>query len=299
MQGLYNLLYNKLSKLKITAFNDQVNGELIVTGDLYDAVSNKWCSYYLNKSKRSQISEIQIDLMSDTEQVVEGVFKPFELPSDCKTRAFRSIVTWNEPESKLLWLQFEPEILNELESINELAVANNIRAFIDMQDAFEDETLDIMPIQQIIPNQPCCSLYNVDQSIYRSVITDVNLINDTATIQYVDYGNVSEVPLEKIFHLNEKYLELPKHTICSKLNEVFIHKDNEYLSHYESLLTENGPASIFDVLQLETVNQKIFVMFIKEEENTNYDMLVDIYIGDESEHCLQQILNNPDVVKLF
>lgn len=76
-------------------------------------------------------------------------------------------------------------------------MANNIRAFIDMQDAFEDETLDIMPIQQIIPNQPCCSLYNVDQSIYRSVITDVNLINDTATIQYVDYGNVSEVPLEK------------------------------------------------------------------------------------------------------
>lgn len=89
--------------------------------------------------------------------------------------------------------------MNELdsESINEPAVAHNIRAYIDMQDSFEVETLDIMPIEQVIPNQPCCSLYDEDQSIYRSFITDVNLINDTATIQYVDYGNVSEVPLDK------------------------------------------------------------------------------------------------------
>lgn len=102
MQGLYNLLYNKLARLKITAIDDLANGQFVISGDLYDVGSSKWCSYYLNQSKRSQICEIQSDLMSDSERIVEGVFKPFELPSDCETRAFRSIVTWNEPESQLV-----------------------------------------------------------------------------------------------------------------------------------------------------------------------------------------------------
>lgn len=68
-----------------------------------------------------------------------------------------------------------------------------------------------------------------------------------------------------IFKLNEKYLELPKHAICSRLNQVFIRKDNEHLSQYETLLVENGPGGIFSVLQLETVNQKLFAMFVKEK----------------------------------
>lgn len=102
MQELSNVLYNKLARLKITAINDLANGQFVISGDLYDTGSNKWCSYYLNKSKRSQICEIQSYLMSDSERIVEGVFKPFELPSDCETRAFRSIVTWNNPESQLV-----------------------------------------------------------------------------------------------------------------------------------------------------------------------------------------------------
>jgi len=129
-----------------------------------------------------------------------------------------------------------------------------------METSFQEEALECISITEIIPNSPCCSIYDDDKRIYRSVITDINLIEASATVHFIDYGNVSVVPFDSIFKLKENYLDLPKNVICSKLKDVYVNKNIEC---YETL-EKTGPEGILQILRDQMMDQILYAKFIKE-----------------------------------
>ncbi|NXX86387.1 TDRD1 protein, partial [Urocolius indicus] len=69
--------------------------------------------------------------------------------------------------------------------------------------------------QQTPPNvskprkgEPCCAFFSGDGNWYRALVRNVNS-DGTVKVYFVDYGNVEEVPLNKIRKISPSFLKLP------------------------------------------------------------------------------------------
>ncbi|KFV12962.1 Tudor domain-containing protein 1, partial [Pterocles gutturalis] len=56
--------------------------------------------------------------------------------------------------------------------------------------------------------EPCCAFFSDDGNWYRALVQDVTS-HGTVKVCFVDYGNVEEVPLDKIRHISSSFLKLP------------------------------------------------------------------------------------------
>ncbi|KFQ18909.1 Tudor domain-containing protein 1, partial [Merops nubicus] len=56
--------------------------------------------------------------------------------------------------------------------------------------------------------EPCCAFFSDDGNWYRALVQTVTS-HGTAEVCFVDYGNVAEVPLDKIRHISSSFLTLP------------------------------------------------------------------------------------------
>ncbi|KAM6329775.1 tudor domain-containing protein 1 [Podargus strigoides] len=55
---------------------------------------------------------------------------------------------------------------------------------------------------------PCCAFFSCDGNWYRALVQNVTS-HGTVQVYFVDYGNVEEVPLDKIRQISSSFLELP------------------------------------------------------------------------------------------
>ncbi|XP_021256309.1 LOW QUALITY PROTEIN: tudor domain-containing protein 1 [Numida meleagris] len=56
--------------------------------------------------------------------------------------------------------------------------------------------------------EPCCALFSDDGNWYRALVQNVTS-GGTVKVLFVDYGNVEEVPLDKIRQISSSFLQLP------------------------------------------------------------------------------------------
>ncbi|NXG07303.1 TDRD1 protein, partial [Sakesphorus luctuosus] len=56
--------------------------------------------------------------------------------------------------------------------------------------------------------QPCCAFFSDDGNWYRAVVRNITS-GGTVQVSFVDYGNVEEVPLDKIRQISPSFLKLP------------------------------------------------------------------------------------------
>ncbi|NXO57607.1 TDRD1 protein, partial [Aramus guarauna] len=56
--------------------------------------------------------------------------------------------------------------------------------------------------------EPCCAFFSDDGNWYRALVQNVTS-DGTVKVCFVDYGNVEEVPLDKIRHISSSFLKLP------------------------------------------------------------------------------------------
>ncbi|NXL58028.1 TDRD1 protein, partial [Chordeiles acutipennis] len=56
--------------------------------------------------------------------------------------------------------------------------------------------------------EPCCAFFSGDGNWYRALVQDV-ASDGTVQVCFVDYGNVEEVPLDKIRQISSSFLQLP------------------------------------------------------------------------------------------
>ncbi|NXN35746.1 TDRD1 protein, partial [Rhinoptilus africanus] len=56
--------------------------------------------------------------------------------------------------------------------------------------------------------EPCCAFFSDDSSWYRAMVQNVTS-HGTVKVFFVDYGNVEEVPLDKIRQISSSFLKLP------------------------------------------------------------------------------------------
>ncbi|KFP86188.1 Tudor domain-containing protein 1, partial [Acanthisitta chloris] len=56
--------------------------------------------------------------------------------------------------------------------------------------------------------EPCCAFFSGDGTWYRAVVRSVTT-NGTVQVSFVDYGNVEEVPLDKMRQISSSFLKLP------------------------------------------------------------------------------------------
>ncbi|XP_068255128.1 tudor domain-containing protein 1 [Nyctibius grandis] len=56
--------------------------------------------------------------------------------------------------------------------------------------------------------EPCCAFFSGDGKWYRALVQNVTS-DGTVKVCFVDYGNVEEVPLDKIRHISSSFLNLP------------------------------------------------------------------------------------------
>jgi len=125
----------------------------------------------------------------------------------------------------------------------------------------ESESIKQRPVamEQITLGMPCCSIY--ESILYRAAVKDFNFIENTATVQFVDYGNVEIVKLEEIFELDQKLLEFSLASVCCQIGELRVDNDlykEEEKDWKEELLTASKDQSFFVVLKNKVDSLKIY-----------------------------------------
>lgn len=257
-------LYNELSKLKIDKiFNLRPGLEyLIFEGDLFDKSVNSWCSMFLSNL---EIDIYDDDEVFDTEQG-QNEYKPTEFPPKFDGQALSVFITWDDPESRLVWLQLSENLVEVLSEEDETSV--NIKEFQTMQDSLnQTKELRCVEIENIAVNMPCLSKY--EDGLYRALIEKVDFVKNIASLYYVDYGNSDQVDLDMVYELNEKYLRLPVHSMLCYLADIRINKSelNEFLLDIKKL----GHASVREILKYEHLTDKFFAVFKRKESRQDSD----------------------------
>ncbi len=85
-------------------------------------------------------------------------------------------------------------------------------------------------LESVSPNSPmlsevevgilCCAQYSVDNGWYRCTIQNVNSVNETAQVLFVDYGNSEEVLLTSLRTISSDYVALPALAVSFSIQTV-------------------------------------------------------------------------------
>ncbi|KFM61406.1 Tudor domain-containing protein 1, partial [Stegodyphus mimosarum] len=87
-----------------------------------------------------------------------------------------------------------------------------------LSDVCEAMTDSKTTVQNPCVGLACCAKFSEDNNWYRAEI--LNLTDTTASVLFVDYGNVDDVPKTSLKILTEEYLQIPPYAIKCKLNGI-------------------------------------------------------------------------------
>lgn len=136
---------------------------------------------------------------------------------------------------------------------------------------------ETMQISEIQCGTCCIAQYSEDLKWYRVVIKSVE--ENSATVEFVDYGNTESVDFTKIKVIQEKFLKLPMQAVHCKLLGLISDKENEYtifsenveekLLEIEFVAEKNG---IYEVLLREIINDIPSINYVNEKFCTIQDL---------------------------
>ncbi|CAL1676055.1 unnamed protein product [Lasius platythorax] len=162
------------------------------------------------------------------------------------------------------FIQLNPDCL-ELDTIMESIAATY---------ESDGETMQASEIQCGI----CCiAQYSEDLKWYRVVIKSVE--ENSATVEFIDYGNTESVDFTKIKVIQEEFLKLPMQAVRCKLLGLTSDKENEYAIFSENVegkslevefVTEKN--GVYEVLLREIINGVPNINYINEEFGTIVDL---------------------------
>ena len=95
-------------------------------------------------------------------------------------------------------------------------------AIAELADKLLDEYSALSPGERAVTSlrvgQLCCARYSDDDAWYRAKVEKVD--GDKASVLFVDYGNVEQVPLADVRQLTPEYLAIPAQTLECTLDGI-------------------------------------------------------------------------------
>jgi len=180
----------------------------------------------------------------------------FNVPRNCE------VVFINSPSD--FFVQLSPDCL-ELDAVME-----------NIATAYENDG-EIMQTFKIRSGVFCIAQYSEDLKWYRATIKSVE--DNSATVEFVDYGNTESVDFTKIKNIREEFLKLPMQAIHCKLfgsaidkenMQVFSDKVEGKLLRVEFVAEENG---VYEVLLHEITDNVPSANSINEICGLNIDLI--------------------------
>ncbi|XP_050460512.1 maternal protein tudor-like isoform X2 [Cataglyphis hispanica] len=125
---------------------------------------------------------------------------------------------------------------------------------------------ETMSISEIQCNTCCIAQYSEDLKWYRVVIKSVE--ENSATVEFVDYGNTESVDFTKIKVIQEKFLKLPMQAVHCKLLGLTSDKEIEHAIFSE--IVEGKSLEVEFVAEENKVYEVLLREIINGQPNTNY-----------------------------
>nr|XP_034196257.1 maternal protein tudor-like isoform X2 [Osmia lignaria]XP_034196258.1 maternal protein tudor-like isoform X2 [Osmia lignaria] len=142
-----------------------------------------------------------------------------------------------------------------------------------------EEGGELLKESEILSGVYCIAQYSVDLKWYRALIKSVE--GNSATVQFVDYGNIETVEFDKIKVIQEEFLKLPAQAVhCKLLGLKDDALDNSRVKDFEDKVTEKTLEAEFIieengrycVLLREVIEGWPTNTFINEEFCKNIDL---------------------------
>lgn len=155
------------------------------------------------------------------------------------------------------------------------------KELIDLNEKLQ--TYPLIPLDDIPKiGMSCVAKYSDDNRLYRGNI--VKILPNGCNIEYVDYGNVSEVPKSDIYELPEEFYYLPECAIRFSLydykaNESLIIKKHEFFKH---LVLDDEP-------ELQ--------MIVKARDDNSFTQSCELYY--KNQNILNMIKEQADVTSRY
>ncbi|XP_071949059.1 uncharacterized protein [Antedon mediterranea] len=89
--------------------------------------------------------------------------------------------------------------------ISDILALKNLMESLNIRYANKGKNYDYVPRK----GEMCCSIFAEDQSWYRALVLDVNVDNQCASVQYVDYGNKAKVAFDSVHPLDKEFSTTP------------------------------------------------------------------------------------------
>lgn len=160
-------------------------------------------------------------------------------PIPQKGKVFSAIVDHIDSPDKfyLTWASKEKEVMDLQEEIN---------LMYDRQDIREKYRVSV-PLRHM----SVIAVYSADKCYYRAEIRAVDLVERKVNVQFVDYGNQESVSLDNIFHVNERFMGIPKLANVCSMSDVKPYNTHDWSEHattcFKQLVEENMTTSHLSV----------------------------------------------------
>ncbi|KAK2576789.1 hypothetical protein KPH14_005431 [Odynerus spinipes] len=255
--GKTNNQYNQ----KMNSFKDRTNYKNNITTK-QESSSESW-----NTSAKLGTSNTS---MHEKSQLLKPSSQNIEIPPPSITlgtiKTCMTVFT-NSPTD--FFIQLNPEYL-ELNSVME-----------NIASIYENGG-EILKYSDIQPGKYCIAQYTEDLKWYRAVIKAIE--NQTAVVQFIDYGNVELVDFEKIKVIQQEFLKLPTQAIHCKL-----------------LAAKNQiwQANAIESFSLKTDGKDLEAEFIMKENNVYEIMLREVSNGvPGSTYINEDFADGADIMKV-
>ncbi|KAL0117558.1 hypothetical protein PUN28_010395 [Cardiocondyla obscurior] len=181
-------------------------------------------------------------------------------------------------KSKLLLMKIDI-VLGSIKNCEVVFINNPLDFFIQLNpDCLELDSLmesiaavyenggEPMQISEIQNGTYCITQYSEDLKWYRAVIKSVE--ENSATVEFVDYGNTESVDLMKIKVISEEFLKLPMQAVHCKLFGLTNTDDEKYAIFLEK--AEEKPLQVEFVSEKNGMYEVLLCEVVDDVPNTNY-----------------------------
>ncbi|XP_071949061.1 tudor domain-containing protein 1-like isoform X3 [Antedon mediterranea] len=204
------------SKIPVVAIHCALHGAPI-TDNPKDKQSQEFAEKFVNKVvgvKRVGITPKGVSLVEIFDKkgsnrpinadYIVPVQSPKQVDKNVPTVVFRELELQCETKATVMYVVSPSEFYCTRVEGDILALKNLMES-LNIRYANKGKNYDYVPRK----GEMCCSIFAEDQSWYRALVLDVNVDNQCASVQYVDYGNKAKVAFDSVHPLDKEFSTTP------------------------------------------------------------------------------------------
>ena len=177
---------------------------------------------FLDESKEKTLTETLIG--EDIVQVPEAPTAYPDLHVDCRTSVPVTYILSESPADITFQIQESNEMLQILEE--DLRASKEFFPEVDVENLKELKTC--------VAESPDLD----DLQWYRALVISADEESESATVQFIDWGNTGDVKIEKLRHIPKEFCELPPQAIKCTMDNVIPFEGSQWVEDDNEILSE-------------------------------------------------------------